>query len=49
MVARQMKSEAICRYMLEEKQLNTFVKLNPAALGTAYLKFSTPAALTISV
>ena len=25
--------EAICRYMLEEKQLNTFVKLNPTLLG----------------
>lgn len=42
--------EAICRYMLEEKQLNTFVKLNPTLLGyPAYAKFSTPAALTISV
>lgn len=25
--------EAICRYMLEEKNLNTFVKLNPTLLG----------------
>lgn len=25
--------EAICRYMLEEKHLNTFVKLNPTLLG----------------
>ncbi len=25
--------EAICRYMLEEKGLNTFVKLNPTLLG----------------
>ena len=25
--------EAICRYMLEEKDLNTFVKLNPTLLG----------------
>ncbi len=25
--------EAICRYMLEEKSLNTFVKLNPTLLG----------------
>lgn len=25
--------EAICRYMLEEKELNTFVKLNPTLLG----------------
>lgn len=25
--------EAICRYMLEEKNLNTFVKLNPTILG----------------
>lgn len=25
--------EAICRYMLEEKALNTFVKLNPTLLG----------------
>ena len=25
--------EAICRYMLEEKKLNTFVKLNPTLLG----------------
>ena len=25
--------EAICRYMLEEKRLNTFVKLNPTLLG----------------
>ncbi|MFB5744952.1 putative selenate reductase subunit YgfK [Cedecea sp. S5-13] len=25
--------EAICRYMLEDKQLNTFVKLNPTLLG----------------
>ena len=27
--------EAICRYMLEEKGLNTFVKLNPTLLGYA--------------
>lgn len=25
--------EAICRYMLTEKNLNTFVKLNPTLLG----------------
>jgi putative selenate reductase len=25
--------EAICRYMLEVKSLNTFVKLNPTLLG----------------
>lgn len=25
--------EAICRYMLEEKRINTFVKLNPTLLG----------------
>lgn len=30
--------EAICRYMLEEKQLNTFVKLNPTLLGYARVR-----------
>lgn len=30
--------EAICRYMLEEKQLNTFVKLNPTLLGFARVR-----------
>ena len=25
--------EAICRYMLEEKHINTYVKLNPTLLG----------------
>ena len=30
--------EAICRYMLEEKGLNTFVKLNPTLLGYARVR-----------
>ena len=30
--------EAICRYMLEEKNLNTFVKLNPTLLGFARVR-----------
>ncbi|MGX9743351.1 putative selenate reductase subunit YgfK [Pseudocitrobacter corydidari] len=30
--------EAICRYMLEEKALNTFVKLNPTLLGFARVR-----------
>ncbi len=30
--------EAICRYMLEEKRLNTFVKLNPTLLGYARVR-----------
>lgn len=30
--------EAICRYMLEEKNLNTFVKLNPTLLGYARVR-----------
>ncbi|SPX17238.1 pyridine nucleotide-disulfide oxidoreductase [Escherichia coli] len=30
--------EAICRYMLEEKGLNTFVKLNPPLLGYARVR-----------
>ncbi|MTH48365.1 putative selenate reductase subunit YgfK [Intestinirhabdus alba] len=30
--------EAICRYMLEEKQLNTYVKLNPTLLGYARVR-----------
>ncbi|WP_040902742.1 putative selenate reductase subunit YgfK [Yokenella regensburgei] len=30
--------EAICRYMLEEKSLNTFVKLNPTLLGYARVR-----------
>ncbi|EOV0991822.1 putative selenate reductase subunit YgfK [Edwardsiella piscicida] len=30
--------EAICRYMLEEKHLNTFVKLNPTLLGYARVR-----------
>ncbi|GAA3887900.1 putative selenate reductase subunit YgfK [Gibbsiella dentisursi] len=30
--------EAICRYMLEEKKLHTFVKLNPTLLGYARVR-----------
>lgn len=30
--------EAICRYMLEEKNINTFVKLNPTLLGFARVR-----------
>lgn len=30
--------EAICRYMLEEKRLHTFVKLNPTLLGYARVR-----------
>ncbi|EPU0812251.1 putative selenate reductase subunit YgfK [Morganella morganii] len=30
--------EAICRYMLEEKRINTYVKLNPTLLGFARVR-----------
>jgi len=30
--------DAICRYLLKEKELNTFVKMNPTLLGYAYVR-----------
>jgi putative selenate reductase len=32
------QQEAICRYLLEEKKVHTFVKLNPTLLGYDYVK-----------